>query len=390
MNRLSPLNADAAVYRLGFRPFYLLAAAFAAVAIPAWLAAYLGTWSAAPVDLLWHVHEMIFGFAVAIVAGFLLTAVQNWTGIATPHGRPLQGLVALWLAGRIAALAPPAIFALVDGAFLFVVAGVILHLLLRANNRRNLPVFGVVLLLAVCNTVFHLAHLGYLADFNISPLAPVHGAILLIALLITLIGGRVAPMFTRNGAPGSKPRQLGRLDLACVLALAVAAVCWLAGAPGWLTAATAWLAALLHAVRLALWDPLATWRVPLLWSFHLSYALLVGAIALLGFAALGLVGTSTVFHLLAAGGMTGMIGAMITRTALGHTGRMLRAGGVERIMFVLLPAGALARVAANGLSGTAREHTLLLSGACWSMAFLFYLWRYAPFLTRPRADGRPG
>ncbi len=387
MERLSPLNADAPVYRLGFRPFYLLAAAFAAVAVPAWVAAYLGTWSGAPVDLLWHVHEMTFGFAGAVVAGFLLTAVQNWTGMPTPHGRPLQGLVALWLAGRMAALAPPVAFALVDGAFLFVVAAVLLHLLLKANNRRNLPVFGVVLLLAVCNTVFHLAHLGIVA---VSPLAPVHGAILLIALLITLIGGRVAPMFTRNGAPGSKPRQNGKLDLACVIALAVAALCWLAGAPAWLTAGTAWLAAMLHAVRLALWDPLATWRVPLLWSFHLSYALLVGGIALLGFAAVGLVGTSTVFHLLAAGGMTGMIGAMITRTALGHTGRMLRATGAEKIMFVLLPAGALARLAANGLAGTAREHTLLLSAALWSAAFLFYLWRYVPFLTRARADGRPG
>lgn len=387
MDRISLLCADAPLYRLGMRPFYLLAAAFAALAVPAWLAAYLGAWPGAPFGLAWHAHEMVFGFAGAVVAGFLLTAVQNWTGLATPTGAPLRALAVLWLAGRVAALGPPAVFALADSAFLFALAIVVLRLLLHADNRRNLPVFVVVLLLASCNASFHLANLGLDA---LSPLAPVHAAILLLTLLIALVAGRVAPMFTRNGAPGSRPRQSGKLDLAAMLALAAAVLCHVSEAPGAATAALAGLAALLHAIRFALWDPLATRRHPLLWSFHLSYALLVAGVAALGLHALGLAGASTVYHLLGAGAMGGMVGAMITRTALGHTGRPLRAGVPDTVIYALLPAGALARLAANLLVDQGRTHALLLSAACWSLAFLLYLWRYLPFLTRPRADGRPG
>ena len=381
-------SVDAPLWRLGFRPFYLLAAAFAATAVPAWLLAYLGLLPQGPVDLLWHTHEMVFGFAVAVVAGFLLTAIQTWTGLPTPHGRSLQALVLLWLAGRCAALgAPPLLYALVDVAFLFVVAGVILRLLLRANNRRNLPICGVVALLGVCNLAFHLALNGALA---LSPLAPIHGAILLLVLLVAVIGGRVGPMFTRNGAPGSQPRNLPRLDQASIAAIALAALCWLAAAPGWATALAGIAAALLNGARLVLWDPLSTLRTPLLWSFHLSYALLVAGLLALGLAALGTVSGSAALHLLAAGAMSGMIGAMITRTARGHTGRPLKAGGAEIAMFALLPLAVAARLAANLFDAPARGHALALSAALWSLAFVVYLLRYGPWLARPRLDGKPG
>lgn len=381
-------SSDAPLWRLGFRPFYLLAAAFAATAVPAWLLAYLGLLPQGPVDLLWHTHEMVFGFAVAVVAGFLLTAIQTWTGLATPHGRSLQMLVLLWLAGRCAALgAPPLLYALVDVAFLFVVAGVILRLLLRANNRRNLPICGVVTLLGVCNLGFHLALNGVLA---LSPLVPIHGAILLLVLLVAVIGGRVGPMFTRNGAPGSQPRNLPRLDQASIAAIALAALCWLAAAPGWAIALAGIAAALLNGARLVLWDPLSTLRMPLLWSFHLSYALLVAGLLALGLAGIGVVGGSAALHLLAAGAMSGMIGAMITRTARGHTGRPLKAGGAEIAMFALLPLAVAARLAANLFDAPARGHALALSAALWSLAFVVYLLRYGPWLARPRLDGKPG
>ncbi|WP_306393092.1 NnrS family protein [Telluria beijingensis] len=381
-------SASAPLWRLGFRPFYLLAAAFAATAVPAWLLAYLGLLPQGPVDLLWHTHEMVFGFAVAVVAGFLLTAIQTWTGLATPHGRSLQALVLLWLAGRCAALgAPPLLYALVDVAFLFVVAGVILRLLLCANNRRNLPICGVVALLGVSNLAFHLALNGVLA---LSPLAPIHGAILLLVLLVAVIGGRVGPMFTRNGAPGSQPRNLPRLDQASIAAIVLTALCWLVAAPGWAIALAGIAAALLNGARLVLWDPLSTLRTPLLWSFHLSYALLVPGLLALGLAGLGAVSGSAALHLLAAGAMSGMIGAMITRTARGHTGRPLKAGGAEIAMFALLPLAVAARLAANLSDGPAGGHALALSAVLWSLAFVVYLLRYGPWLARPRLDGKPG
>jgi len=381
-------SPDAPLWRLGFRPFYLLAAAFAAVAVPAWLLAYLGLLPGGTVDLLWHTHEMVFGFAVAVVAGFLLTAVQNWTGLATPRGRSLQALAVLWLAGRCAAFgAPPLLYALVDVAFLFAVAGSILRLLLRSNNRRNLPICAVVALLGACNLVFHLALHGLVA---VSPLAPVHGAILLLVLLVAVIGGRVGPMFTRNGAPGSRARSIPRLDLACIAAIALLAVCWLAAAPGWAVLLAGVAACLLNAARLVLWDPLSTLRTPLLWSFHLSYALLAAGLLCLGLAGIGVVGGSAALHLLAAGAMTGMIGAMITRTARGHTGRTLEAGRPEVAMFALLPLAVAARLAANLFDGPARGQALWLSALLWSSAFVVYLLRYGPWLTRPRLDGKPG
>lgn len=381
-------SPDAPLWRLGFRPFYLLAAAFAATAVPAWLLAYLGLLPQGPVDLLWHTHEMVFGFAVAVVAGFLLTAVQNWTGLATPRGCSLQALVVLWLAGRCAALgAPPLLYALVDVAFLFALAGAILRLLLRANNRRNLPVCAVIALLGVCNLVFHLALHGVLA---VSPLAPVHGAILLLVLLVAVIGGRVGPMFTRNGAPGSRARAIPRLDLACIVSIALLALCWLAAAPGWAILLAGIAAGAFNAARLVLWDPLSTLRTPLLWSFHLSYALLVAGLLALGLAGVGIVSASAAIHLLAAGAMTGMIGAMIARTARGHTGRVMQAGRAEVAIFALLPLAAAARLAANLFDTPARGHALALSAALWVLAFVVYLWRYGPWLASPRLDGKPG
>lgn len=382
-----PLNG-APLWRLGFRPFYLLAAAFAAAAVPAWLLAYLGLLPQGPVNLLWHVHEMVFGFAVAVVAGFLLTAVQNWTGLPTPRGRGLQALVLLWIAGRCAALgAPPLPYALVDVAFLFVLAGVILRLLLRADNRRNLPICLMLALLGMCNLGFHLAMHG---QAPVSPLAPIHGAILLLVLLVALIGGRVGPMFTRNGAPGSRARSLPRLDLASIASIAVLALCWLAAAPGWAIVATGGIAAALNGARVILWDPLSTLRTPLLWSFHLSYAMLAAGLLALGLAGVGVVSGSAALHLLAAGAMTGMIGAMITRTARGHTGRSLQAEPPEVAMFALLPLAAGARLAANLCDGPARGYALALSAALWSLAFVIYLLRYGPWLASGRLDGKPG
>jgi uncharacterized protein involved in response to NO len=385
--QLLTFDAGAPVFALGFRPFYLLAASFAFVAIPVWIAVYAGFTSIPATDLLWHVHEMVFGFAMAVVAGFLLTAVQNWTAIPTLRGRALQGLALLWLAGRCAALSGPSIlFWTLDVAFPLVLALYLLRLLLRANNRRNLPICVILGLLAAADFVFHAARAG---SIDVSPLLPVHASILLLILLVTIIGGRVIPMFTRNGAPGSRPRQWPLLDQACLALLALAFLSWLFVPLKAVSITSLILSGSLQTIRLATWNPLATWRYPLVWTLHLSYSMLVAGVFLLAGSIAGLCSTSTAFHMLAVGAMSGMICAMITRTALGHTGRLLRAGGAEIGVFSSIALAALLRLGAN-LTTNARPALLVCAAAAWSIAFLFYLSRYAFYLMRPRMDGRPG
>ncbi|WP_395407627.1 NnrS family protein [Pseudoduganella sp. UC29_106] len=379
-----------ALLRLAFRPFYLLAAALAAIAVPLWLAGYQGL---LPLDLLWHSHEMVFGFAGAVIVGFLLTASRNWTNLWTPRGASLAALALLWIAGRAAMLATgsaaPAIALAaraIDVAFLPAAAWALLRVLLRANSRRNYPVAAILALLSLANITYHAAALGWLA---ISPLTPVHGAILLVTLLEAVIGGRVIPMFTANGAPGSKPRSLAWRDKAALALIALTALAWLLAAPALLTAALAFAAAAVNAARLYGWAPPSTLRVPLLWVLHLAYAWIAGGLLLLGFAALGLGSASSAFHALAVGAMSGLIIGMVTRTALGHTGRPLKAGRAESFMYYLLEGGAVLRLCAN-IPGGKRDQLLVISAACWSAAFLLYLIVYTPYLSQPRLDGREG
>lgn len=375
--------------RLGFRPFYLLAAALALLAVPLWLAGYRGLLPALPAaNLLWHMHEMVFGFAGAVIVGFLFTAGRNWTNLPTPSGAQLAALAVLWLAGRAAMLLAPREAAfVVDGAFLPLCAVAFGRVLVQAQSKRNYPILGILALLSVANLLFHAAANGWIA---LSPMTPVHGAILMVTVLEGVIGGRVIPMFTRNGAPGSQPVTLAWREKASIALLAATTVAWVAGLPGVLVAAVAFAAAALNAARLLGWAPFATVRVPLLWILHLAYAWIVAGLVLLGLAALGMGSASSAFHALAVGGMSGLILGMITRTALGHTGRLLRAGRAESAMYLLLQAGALARLCANVLPAASRDLLLLASGLAWSAAFLLYLVVYGPYLCRARVDGREG
>ncbi len=203
--------------RLGFRPFYLGAAAFAALAVPLWILLLQGNVALKPAvpPLLWHAHEMLFGFAVAVIVGFLLTAGRAWTGLATPRGPALAGLVLLWLAARLAALvAPPVVYAVLDLLLLPLVAAVFIRLLLRAGNRRNLPLGGILLGLALANLSFHLAALGWL---DVAPLRTLHAGLALIVMIECVIAGRVIPGFTMSAVPGVKlqvPKRLEQATLA--------------------------------------------------------------------------------------------------------------------------------------------------------------------------------
>lgn len=383
-------SAQHAVWALGFRPFYLLASLLAVVAIPVWLAQYFGLFAHAPrITLGWHMHEMVFGFAIAVIVGFLFTAGKAWTGLWTPRGAHLAALALLWVAGRIAMLVAPAwLAATVDLIFLPLAAWAMFKVLHQSGNKRNMFLVLLLALLTLANAAFHGAVLGRLP---IGQIAPIHAAILLIVLIESVIGGRIIPMFTDNAAPGGdKSLVLPRNDK-IAMALMVAAIAgWVFGAPAPLMAGLALVASCATALRLLGWKPLRSAGAPLLWILHLSYAWIAVGFLLLALAALGIGASSTAFHALAVGSMAGLIVGMLARTTLGHTGRQMAAGKIEVAMFALIQVGALARVAAGLAPAEWRSGALIVSGACWSASFALFLLAYAPYLWRARLDGKEG
>ncbi|WP_420474960.1 NnrS family protein [Noviherbaspirillum sp. ST9] len=375
------------VFRLGFRPFYLLAALFAALSVPLWIARYFGNFGMlAHVDLNWHMHEMVFGFAIAVIIGFLFTAGRNWTGLWTPRRGHLAALAGLWIAGRVAMLfAPPIVAAVVDLLFLPLAAYPIYRVLQRTGNKRNMFLVGLLALLTLVNVCFHASATGLL---QISSIAPIQAAILIIVMIETVIGGRVIPGFTANAVQGAKPIMNEKRDKITIALTALAALAWIGHLPGPLAGSIAIAAAVAQATRVLGWMPHVTLRKPILWILHLSYAWIPVGFLMLGLAAWGMTTSSAAFHVLTIGSMAGLIIGMITRTALGHTGRPLDAGKSEFAMYVLIQLGVVARVLAA--ANLMRPEMLVAAAACWSIAFVLYVVVYAPYLLSPRVDGREG
>lgn len=372
---------------LGFRPFYLLGAAFAALSIPLWLAVYFGQLSGTHLGVAWHMHEMVYGFVVAIVVGFIYTAARNWTGLWTPRGAALGAIAALWLAGRIAMLFPPSLLtAAIDAAFLPVATWPILRVLVRANSTRNLVLAVVLFLMAAANLLFHAANLGMLP---LSPMRPVYAALIMIVVIESIIGGRIIPNFTANAIPGVKPVQRPMLERNCMILTALAGLAWALALPPLVAAPMALAAALAQGTRLALWQPWRSASLPILWILHVSYAWIPLGFILLALSEMGAAPVSAAVHMMAVGAMGGLIVGMITRTALGHTGRPLRAGRLDTAMYVLIQLGVVARIGAL-VSPWLRDALLLAAGLCWSATFLIYLAVYTPRLLAPRVDGREG
>ena len=380
------------LWRLGFRPFFLGGALFALLAVALWGAALAGHPALQPLGglLAWHRHEMLFGFGLAIIAGFLLTAVQTWTGLPGLSGRPLAALFALWVAGRLAWFMPVPLLVLALVELIFVGALLLAfgRLIQRARQVRNAPIVVVLGLLGACQA---LSLYGVLHEDDALQRRGVLAALWLVAALMTIIGGRVIPFFTQRGlglaeqAP-AKPWLMWSL-LACSLAVA------LLFASGAMQQPTPWLAPLLlllaglHGLRLYLWYARGIWRVPLLWSLHLAYAWL--ALAALGLALwhLGwLQQQSLATHALAVGGMGGLILAMLARVSLGHTGRPLTPPRAMTWAFVLLQLASLSRVLLAGVTA----YGLWLAALGWCLAFALFLWHYAPMLCSARVDGHPG
>jgi len=376
-----------ALWNLGFRPFYLVASVFASLSILFWICQYAGL---LPAGLLrspaWHGHEMLFGYTMAVVAGFLLTAVSNWTGRPTPAHGALMALTGLWVAGRLLVLTPFALAAaVVNVAFplAFGIGGAIV----QSGNRRNYFFLALLALLSIAVLVFHLSHLDVVSW---PERASLQVGLDVILFIMAVIGGRVIPMFTNNGVPGAHATRnplVERLALAGVLVLIGVDIL---PVPALLVAVTAFMVAFAHAARLYLWRPHRTCGAPLVWALHVAYAWIVVYLVLRGLAELGGVEPVFAVHALTIGAIGGMTIGMMTRTARGHTGRPLKADNYEVACFALIALAAFVRVFGGMWLPGAYVPTVMLSGACWSIAFALYAIRYWPVLTRGRVDGKPG
>jgi len=376
--------------RLAFRPFYLGAAFLAALIVPLWTAVFLGAtgWAPTPPALLWHAHEMLFGFAIAVIVGFLMTAGKTWTGLATPRGPALGMLILLWLSARIAALvAPYPVFAVLDLVLLPVVGLIFLRLLVRARNWRNVPLALILLLLALVNLTFHLSAHGVI---ELAPMRSLYAGLALIVMIECVMAGRVVPFFTTSAIAGLKIEALPWLQRSTLTATAIGLASWVADWHSGLTAMALTLAFALNLVSQWRWQPLATRHKPIVWILHLAYLWLTLGLGLLALAQMGWVTVSVGVHALGVGATGGLIIGMITRTARGHTGRALTADTPERVAYVLIMAAAVCRVLLPLLVPSLYRHALMAAAGAWSAAFLIYLWQYTPWLVSARSDGKDG
>ena len=390
-----------ALFEAGFRVFFLLAPLYAAVAVLDWVLAYSGLVQL-PISIsptLWHAHEMIFGFAAAGVAGFFLTAVPNWTGAPFVRGWPLMGLAAVWIFGRVAmclvGTVPPTLAAVADLAFLPLLASLIAPPLLKGGIGRNTVLLVVLAVLWLADLAMQAEFVGSSVGIDFASAARgARAAIDILAFLITVIGGRIVPAFTTTrlklAGEDTLPRSFVLLDRLTIAAMAVLLVVELVSGDGRLTGAVALAAALAQAVRLFHWRGLATTGIPILWILHLGYAWLVLGLALKGAAAfVDALPETAALHALTVGAIGTMLMAVMSRAALGHTGRKIEAHPLTVAAYGLVSVAALLRVIAPLVPATLPA-LMIVSGLAWSLAFALFLAVYAPILIRPRTDGLPG
>lgn len=378
----------------GFRPFFLLAAAYAVAIVPVWILVLCGVLH--PTAYLdptsWHAHEMIFGFVVAVLAGFLLTAVGNWTGRETAVGTALAALAALWALGRVAMIfanaMPRWLVAAVDWAFLPALMFVIARPLVAARSRRNLVMLAILGALTLANAVVHLDALGVVAPGSARSACLL--AVDVILLTILVIAGRVFPMFTRNATGVASIRSSPRLEVLTIVAM-VALVVMDGLSPGRVSSALAGAVGLLAIARAARWGTRHVARHPLLWILHAGYAWLGLGLLLRAVAAFHpTVPASLATHALTVGAIGSTTLGMMARVALGHTGRALVAPRPVVWAFVAITAAAVVRVFVPMIAPAWYFTALSGAAALWTVAFVLYLVAYVVVLATPRVDGRPG
>jgi uncharacterized protein involved in response to NO len=380
------------VLALGFRPFFLLAGVAGVLGMLLWLAMWRsGTTFGNGYGLVeWHGHEMLFGYGAAVVAGFLLTAVRNWTGVNTLTGLPLAGLALVWLAGRllpwVARWVPPPLVAAVDLAFLPLLGQALKGPLWSGPQRVNRIFVPILWLMAGANLLFHLQPLGIAETARRAEDA----MLLLLVLLIALIGGRVIPFFAQSALPGFRARRFALAEQASLWVIGALALTLAVWPSPWAVAPLAVAAALSQALRLYGWHDRGIWSRPILWVLYSGFGWLVLGLVLLALAGSGLVPMSVARHALTVGGIGVVTLGMMARVSLGHTGRPMQPSRLVEGSFVALNLAAALRVFGPLLLPERQALWVDASGTLWALVFLVFLYHYLPILTRPRPDGQPG
>ncbi len=384
---------DTPLLCLGFRIFFALAGSSALILIVLWNAIFKGTLSAENYfpSSYWHAHEMLLGYSVAVIAGFLLTAVKNWTGKPTLTGDKLAGLALLWLYGRIlpfyAGLLPDAFIAFIDFTFLPVLAYQISKPVIQARHLKSLVFIGLLLLLTLGNALIHAEMLELCQN---TAWIGIQLVVAIIIIMILVIAGRVFPFFTERGLHGTLIIKNPLLDALSIGSAVAVFALQLSAVSGLFLALTAIFAMAVNSARLAGWYVQRIWYVPLLWILYTGYAWIILGFILTALSAYSWVLPSLALHAFTLGGIGVLTLGMMARVSLGHTGRALRVSNAMAVGFVLINVAALLRVLLP--LALPNWYNLIIYGSTlsWLAAFSLFMFVYAPILTSARSDGQEG
>jgi uncharacterized protein involved in response to NO len=381
-------------FNLAFRPFFWLGALFSVFSISMWSMSYAGAINFSPYggSLFWHIHEMLFGFAATIMIGFLLTASQTWTGNRTINGKPLAALVILWLSARILMAFPllssSVLIMVIDLLFLPIAAVALALPIIKAKMWRNLIFVPIILVMTILNG---LMHYSLSSNVNITFTEISHTMVLMIALVMSIIGGRVFPMFTANGTQTHRVNPIAwleKLAMLSIIASIIASIKVLA-LPAPVTASIFVIAGIANLVRAIRWRFWITLTTPLLWSLHLAYFAMSSGLVMLGLTEVNVLNNASLaYHAITVGGMGLMILSMISRVSLGHTGRMIKVGKLMTIAFLLMALAFVVRVIAPVFFDQYAQ-LIAVSAKLWVVAYSAFVVSYIPVLFKARVDGRP-
>ena len=384
---------DHPMFALGFRAFFALAGLFALILIALWSSIFKGS---IVIDnyypnTYWHAHEMLLGYSIAVISGFLLTAVKNWTGVQTVQGAKLAGLCLLWVYGRIvpfySELLPDTLIALVDFSFIPALAYFVAKPILKAGNLRNLFFIGLLMLIALGNALIHFEILGLTENTAWQGLELV---VAIIIMMILVIAGRVFPFFTERGLKGAMAIRNPMLDIAAIATSALVFILLIFNVSGLFLTLSAVSAVAANFLRVSGWYVPRIWYVPLLWVLYMGYAWIMAGFVFVALSSVSIVPPSLAIHAFTVGGIGVLTLGMMARVSLGHTGRAMKASNTIAIAFALINLAALFRVLMPALLPDWYGSFLVISTYCWLAAFSLFVVIYTPILSTARTDGQPG
>jgi len=384
---------DYPLFALGFRAFFALAGLFALILITLWTSIFdssLVTDNYYP-STYWHAHEMLLGYSIAVIAGFLLTAVKNWTGIQTLHGDKLAGMCLLWVYGRIvpfySELLPDGLIALIDFSFLPALAYFVAKPIIQSGNLRNLFFIALILAMALGNALVHLEILGIKEQTANLGFDLIVG---IIIMMILIIAGRIFPFFTERGLKGVMAIRNPMLDGVAIATSVLVFILLIFDINGMVLTIAALAAAIVNFIRVSGWYDSKIWFVPLLWVLYMGYGWIMIGFAFIALASLDMVPFSVALHAFTVGGIGVLTLGMMARVSLGHTGRAMKASNTIAIAFVLINIAALFRVLLPSLVPDWYSSFLLISTYSWLAAFALFVFIYTPILSTARIDGQAG